>query len=116
MESKLNLTNVRKGKYNPNVCVKNELGCDSVSFTGKKKSADAPKKKSGVIHKALVATTGAFIPGLGQALNGQWGKAAFFLVGAPAITLAALCVSVPLAVAVGTAAEIGMYIDAYRNA
>lgn len=90
---------------------------DTVCFTGKKKAEDAePKKKSSVIHKGLVAMTNCFFPGLGQAINGQWGKAAFFALGAPAVVLGAMCVSLPLAIGVGAVAEAAMFIDAYRNA
>lgn len=91
---------------------------DTVCFTGKKSAegAEAPKKKSSVIHKALVSATNCFFPGLGQAINGQWGKAAMFAIGAPVAVLAAMTVSLPLAIGVGAVAEAAMFIDAYRNA
>ena len=91
---------------------------DTVSFTSKKNvdSVEYPRKKSSFVHKALVAATSAFVPGLGQALNGQWGKALFFAVGVPVATLAALTVSVPLAGAIYVASGVAMYVDAYRNA
>jgi len=111
-----NVTPLKNMKPANQFCTKNELTGDSISFTSQKHKAPEQKKKSSVIHKALVAATGAFIPGLGQALNGQWGKALLFAVGAPVAVFASMTVSLPLALAVGTAAEIGMYIDAYRNA
>lgn len=95
----------------------NALQADTVSFSGKKQKANGEvQRKSNFVHKSLVSLTGCFIPGLGQALNGQWGKAALFAFGAPLATVAAMSVSLPLAMAVGAVAEIGMFVDAYRNA
>ena len=101
--------------YMPNY--KNSLSADTVSFTGKKDGADGEKpKKSGFVHKALISATGCFIPGMGQAINGQWSKAALFAIGAPLAVFGAMTVSLPLAMGIGLAAEAGMFIDAYRNA
>ena len=95
----------------------NELKSDTVSFTGKKKVASEGKpKKSGFIHKALIACVGAPYPGLGQAINGQWGKAALFAIGTPVAAFAAATVSLPLAIAVGFSAYALSFIDTYRNA
>jgi hypothetical protein len=97
---------------------KNELCADTVSFSGKKKAEDVEpaKKKSSVGHKLLISATNCFIPGLGQAINGQWGKAAMFAFGAPIAVFAASMFSLPLALGVGAVAGASMFIDAYRNA
>ncbi|MCR5265345.1 MAG: hypothetical protein K6E29_01975 [Cyanobacteria bacterium RUI128] len=111
---------VSMNKVNGALCKPNNCGlqADTVCFTGKKQKFDAEgkPKKSSVIHKALVSATGCFIPGMGQAINGQWGKAALFAIGAPIAVWGAMTVSLPLALGVGLAAEAGMFIDAYRNA
>ena len=73
-------------------------------------------KKSSFFKKAAVAMASSVLPGLGQAINGQWGKAAFYAIGAPVLTLAAWCVNPILGWAVGTGLEIGNIVSAYRNA
>ena len=104
---------------NSNFCqvnYNNALKQDTVSFSGKNKDADLGKKKSGFLHKALISSTGCFIPGMGQALNGQWGKALMFGIGVPAATVGAFCVNPLLAVGIALVGEAAMFIDAYRNA
>ncbi|GEM_PF-6864240 len=97
--------------------IKNELNADMVSFTSRKKDIeDIPKKKSSKTHKALVAATGFLIPGLGQALNGQWGKAIGFFAGAPALVVVASMINPVLGFAVAAGAEVKMFTDAYKNA
>jgi len=108
-------SNIQKAVANTR-CLNNELKNDTISFTGKKKAEGEGKKKSSFVHKVLVATVGAPYPGLGQALNGQWGKAALFAFGTPALALGAFMVNPLLGIAVGTAGYIGAFIDAYRNA
>lgn len=94
---------------------------DSVSFKGKVKNNDATKtepakKKSGFAKKSAVAIASSVVPGLGQAINGQWGKAAFYALGAPALSVGVYMLH-PIA---GAAFGIGTYfaniISAYRNA
>lgn len=101
------------GVYMPNYTC--ELKGDTVSFTGKKDFADKPKK-SGFVHKALIAATNCFCPGLGQAINGQWGKAAMFAIGAPLATFGIFCANPAVGLAVGAASAVWMFVDAYRNA
>lgn len=98
--------------------MKQKPNVDTLSFGGKK---DVPveepkKKKSGFFKKAAVALASSVVPGLGQAINGQWGKAAFYTLGAPALTIAAWCVNPLLGVATGALLEIGNIVSAYRNA
>lgn len=117
-----NVSNVNFKSANCSGCGKprhiaNELNADTVSFTSRKKDIeDIPKKKSSKMHKALVAATGLLIPGLGQALNGQWGKAVGFFAGAPLAVLAASMVNPLLGAAVAVGAEVGMLTDAYKHA
>lgn len=117
-----NVSNVNFKSANCSGCGKprhiaNELNADTVSFTSRKKDIeDIPKKKSSKTHKALVAATGFLVPGLGQALNGQWGKAIGFFAGAPALVLAASMINPVLGFAVGVGAEVKMFTDAYKNA
>ena len=101
--------------YMPNY--RNSLSADTVSFTGKKKVDESGKpKKSGFVHKALIAATNCFCPGLGQAINGQWGKAAMFAIGAPLATFGIFCANPAVGLAVGAASAVWMFVDAYRNA
>ena len=99
------------------VAYNNELKSDTVSFTGKK-SKDKAEKKSGVAHKAVVASTSMLIPGLGQAINGQWGKALLCYAGFDITSFAIFLVTgnpfIASAVALGGRAF--SVIDAYRNA
>lgn len=94
----------------------------NVAFKGKNKkttaaeNAETPKKKSGFFKKAAVATASSVLPGLGQAINGQWGKAAFYAIGAPVLTVAAFMLNPIAGIAVGSALEIGNVVSAYRNA
>lgn len=118
LNSNMNAANTKNLNKTPYFCGKaNPLEADTVSFSGKNKLRDANRnKKSGFVHKALIASTNCLFPGLGQAINGQWGKAALFAIGAPVAVLGAMTVSLPLALGIGAVAEAAMFIDAYRNA
>lgn len=119
MTGKVN-QNYNYGNIRPSVsgtrCLNNQPMQDTVSFTGKKKTESGEKKKSGFIHKTLVTLVSAPYPGLGQALNGQWGKAFAIGLSFPVAAFATLA-TYPLALpAVVGAYYLGSMIDTYRNA
>lgn len=94
---------------------------DTVSFTSRKNVEPnneniVKEKKSGFLKKAAVATASAVLPGLGQAINGQWGKAAFYALGAPLLATAAFLLNPIAGIAVGSCLEIANIVSAYRNA
>lgn len=94
---------------------------DTVSFRSRKNIEPnnenvVKEKKSGFFKKAAVATASAVLPGLGQAINGQWGKAAFYALGAPLLATAAFLVNPIAGIAIGSCLEIANVVSAYRNA
>jgi len=73
------------------------------------------KKEASSGKKWGVGIASAVVPGLGQAINGQWGKAAGFLVGAMASNALAFVsplIACPVILGVG----IGAIVDAVKNA
>lgn len=79
----------KDGKYEPVVChagdtFKITAITNPVSFSGTDKTvqeAQMPKKEASTGKKWGVGLASFFVPGLGQAVNGEWGKAAGFFLG-----------------------------------
>ena len=94
-------------------------GTDTVSFSSNDKTVDKPentKKEASTAKKVGVGIASACIPGLGQAINGEWGKALGFFAGSlgSAFTLGAICP--PLGLAAGLGIGIYSIVDAVKNA
>ncbi len=75
------------------------------------------KKSNGIGKKIVAGVASAFLPGVGQAINGQWGKAAGFLIGAIAAPLLVgfITSSTILLVAVKLGINIASIVDAVKN-
>ena len=90
---------------------------DTVSFSGTNNPEPQERKEAGSGKKWGVGIASAVIPGLGQAINGEWGKAAgFFLgtyVGAGAV---GFMIHPFLGAAVAIGANIWSIVDAVKNA
>ena len=94
---------------------------DTVSFTTKPPVEEtekevSQKKESSTGHKLLISATNFLCPGLGQAINGDWGKAAGFAIGAPLATAGLFLACPPLGITAGIGASVAMFVDAYKNA
>ena len=70
------------------------------------------RKEASTEKKLLCAACSFFIPGLGQAINGQWGKAVGFFVGSIFLTPISIC-SLGL---LGIPYQIWSAYDAAKNA
>lgn len=95
---------------------------DVVMFSKTNKDFELPKdpakeapKEASTAKKWGVGIASAFLPGLGQAINGQWGKGLGFFLGSGAT--AALTVAFPPAGLIA-AAGVGIWsiVDAVKNA
>ena len=75
---------------------------------------EAPKKASGA-KKFGVGLASAFLPGLGQAVNGQWGKGLAFFFGTGVAGAAAMLAG-PVGLAAYAGVGIWSIVDAVKNA
>jgi len=104
-------------------------GTDTVSFSGNGKqnmSIQKPEVSTG--KKWALGLSSFFIPGLGQGINGQWGKGAGFFLGysASLVTATAVCVAhalanaslgmTPLLFLAPLSVRIWSIVDAVKNA
>lgn len=97
---------------------------DTVSFSGKgepKVDTDVEIKRKNIKKEAStgkkwgVGIASAFVPGLGQGINGQWGKAAGFFFGSMAAGIMAS--SIPfIGFPLGLGLGIWSIVDAVKNA
>ena len=96
---------------------KYQLGQDKVAFGAPKadnaKNADA-KEKPSIGKKIAVGAASAFVPGLGQAINGDWGKALGIFAGN--IGTAAAAFVFPPALLLNLGLNLYGIYDAYKNA
>ena len=94
---------------------------DTVEFSNKNKPEEKIKKPS-LGKRVAVGTASFFVPGLGQAINGQWGKAAAFFLASTLITLGTFAFAPAALPALQLAAvkagiiNLGSGIDAAKNA
>ena len=91
---------------------------DTVSFSGNDKTLEGNKLKEEASSgkKWGVGIASFLIPGLGQAINGEWGKALGFLAGRIGISLALGFACPPLAIATSLGLTIWSTVDAVQNA
>ena len=91
---------------------------DTVSFSSNEKNIEENKnlkKEASTGKKWGVGIASGFIPGLGQAINGKWGKAVGFFLGNIALNTLAFTVSPFIAIpALGISAW--SIVDAVNNA
>ena len=74
------------------------------------------KPKSNTGKKIGVSLASILYSGLGQAVNGQWGKALGFCLGESAAALAGFCIAGPIGAIIGAYAVKGLSIyDAVKN-
>ena len=90
---------------------------DTVSFSTPTFKADevTAKKEASSGKKWGVGIASAFISGLGQAINGDWGKGIGFFAGNLGLSIAAYSVS-PLFAIPALALNIWSIVDAVKNA
>ncbi|MBQ3311058.1 hypothetical protein IJG72_03170 [bacterium] len=93
---------------------------DTVNFSVNEKMTEKNKNsKKGVStgKKCVVGVASALIPGLGQVINNQWGKAAGFFSGQIAVGALAKCraISLPVAVLTAIGDSIWSIVDAVKN-
>ena len=75
------------------------------------------KPKAGMGKKIGSAVASAFLPGLGQAANGQWGKALGFFFGVSVADVVGFVLGGPIGMSVAhSAVGIWNIVDAYKNA
>lgn len=91
---------------------------DTVNFSGNNKKFPKnqnPPKEASTGKKWGVGIASGLIPGLGQAINGEWGKAAGFFLGNVALNGMAFAVS-PLLAIPALGINIWAIVDAVKNA
>ena len=91
---------------------------DTVNFSSNEKTVEEnknPKKEASIGKKLGVGIASGFMAGLGQAINGEWGKATGFFLGSMALSALACTVSPFIAIpALGISAW--SIVDAVNNA
>ena len=112
--------NISKVSQNANI----QSAKNNIAFKGDEK-ADSFDKTASTQNVKKAASTGKkwgvgiasfFLTGLGQAINGQWGKAAGFFFGAVAIGALVGPVAPALAIMIGAGMSILSIVDAVKNA
>ena len=86
---------------------------DIVEISGKNNTENS-KKEASTSKKWGVGIASTFIPGLGQAINGDWGKAAGFFLGNATFNI--LAFSNPLLFIPAAAINICSIVDAVKSA